>query len=59
LGARFLAMAFSLRGSVSAHSPRHRGSLTWGFTIARIIWQGWQHHRHADGQLIEARERNY
>ena len=33
----------------------------WEFTIARIVWQGWQHHeaaprsidRHADGQLTE------
>ena len=32
-----------------------------GFTIARIIWQGWKHHeapprsidRHADGQFTE------
>src|SRR5882757_9375771 len=32
---------FSLRRLVSAHSPRHRGRPTVGFTIARIIWQGW------------------
>jgi hypothetical protein len=29
----------------SARSPRHRGRPTVGFTIARIIWQGWKHHR--------------
>jgi hypothetical protein len=39
--------AFSLRRLVSAHSPRHRGSLMSRFTIARIVWQGWQHHEAA------------
>ena len=43
-GRSLFGHAFSLRRLVSAHSTRHRGRPTVGFTIARIIWQGWQHH---------------
>src|SRR5260370_39208736 len=40
-GRSLFGHGFSLRRLVSAPSPRHRGRPTVGFTIARIIWQGW------------------
>jgi len=43
-GRSLFGHGFSLRRLISAHSPMHRGSPMWGFTIGRIIWQGWQHH---------------
>src|ERR1700730_10690888 len=47
--------AFHSDRLVSAHSPRHRGSLMSRFTIARIVWQGWQYHEAAPLSYRRAR----
>ena len=59
-GRSLFGHGFSFRRLVSARSPRNRGRPDMGYTIARIIWQGWKHHeapprsdRPADGQFTE------